>query len=253
MATVALPQTKAVKVRPTRQYDNYFFSAMALLILVTVVVGFARTYFLAGVFRAPLPSVIIHIHGAVFTSWIFLLITQTALVSAGRVDIHRRLGLAGFGLACLMVFLGVLAASNSLGRGFVPPGAPFDPKTFYAIPLIDMLVFAVLVFFAYRARFNPAAHKRIILIATISLMDAPTGRPPFAVITARPFLGSTFVLIFLLLLVAYDLWSTRKVHRVTIWAGVSVLIAQQLQIPIGSTAAWHTFATWMQTLARSSH
>jgi len=112
MATVALPQTKPAKRGTKRQYDNYFFSAMALLILATAFVGFARTYFLAGVFRAPLPNLLIHIHGAVFSSWILLLIAQTALVSAGRVDIHRRLGLVGFGLACLMVTLGVLAASN---------------------------------------------------------------------------------------------------------------------------------------------
>lgn len=252
MATVALQPT-AQKFETNRQYDNYFFSAMALLILATVVVGFARTYFLAGIFRAPLPNLLIHIHGAVFSSWILLLITQTALVSAGRVDIHRRLGLVGFGLACLMVTLGVLAASNSLARGFSPPGSPFDPKTFYAIPIVDMVVFATLVFFAYRARFNPPAHKRLILIATISIMDAPTGRPPFAAITAHPFLGSTFVAIFLLLLVGYDLWSTRKIHRVTTWASLFVLIAQQLEVPLGSTAAWHAFATWAQTLARASH
>jgi hypothetical protein len=186
MATVAVPQTKPVKLGTKRQYDNYFFSVMALLILATVFVGFARTYFLAGVFRAPLPNLLIHIHGAVFSSWILLLIAQTALVSAGRVDIHRRLGLVGFGLACLMVTLGVLAASNSLARNFSPPGSGFDPRTFYAIPIGDMLIFATLVFFAYRARFDPAAHKRLILIATISLMDAPTGRPPFTVITGHP-------------------------------------------------------------------
>jgi len=249
MATVALPRTTR-KLETNRQYDNYFFSTMALLILATVFIGFARTYFLAGVFRAPLPNLLIHIHGAVFSSWILLLITQTALVSTGRVDLHRRLGLAGFGLACLMVILGVLAASNALARGFSPPGSPFDPKTFYAIPIVDMLVFATLVFFAYRARFNPSAHKRLILIATISLMDAPTGRPPFAAITNHPFFGSTFVAIFLLLLVAYDLWSTHKVHRATIWASLFVLIAQQLQVPLGQTAAWHSFATWAQTLAR---
>jgi len=253
MATVALPRSTTEKSLPARQYDNYFFSAMALLILTTAFVGFARTYFLAGVFRAPLPNLLIHIHGAVFSSWILLLITQTALVSTGRVDIHRRLGLIGFGLACLMVTLGVLAACNSLARGFSPPGSPFDPKTFYAIPIVDMVVFASLVFFAYRARFNPAAHKRLILIATISLMDAPTGRPPFAAITAHPFLGSTFVAFFLLLLVAYDLWSTHKVHRATLWAGLFVLIAQQLQVPLGNTAAWRSFATWAQTVARSIH
>jgi hypothetical protein len=168
MATAVLARSDTERLRKDRHYDNFFFSGMALLILVTVFVGFARTYFLVGVFRAPLPSVIIHIHGAVFASWILLLIAQISLVSAGRVDIHRRLGLVGFGLASLMIVMGILAASNSLARGFAPPGSDLDPKTFYAIPIGDMLIFSTLVFFAFRARFNPSAHKRLILIATIA-------------------------------------------------------------------------------------
>ena len=76
---------------------------MALLILGTVFLGFAHSYYLAGIFRAPLPSLIVHINGAVFSCWILLFITQICLVSAGRVDIHRRLGLVGFLLACLLV------------------------------------------------------------------------------------------------------------------------------------------------------
>jgi hypothetical protein len=79
---------------------------MAVLILATVFAGFAPSYYFAGIFRAPLPSRIIHVHGAVFSCWILLLITQTSLVSAGRVDVHRRLGIAGFVLACLMVVVG---------------------------------------------------------------------------------------------------------------------------------------------------
>jgi len=226
---------------------------MALLILTTVFIGFARSYFLSGVFRAPLPGAIIHIHGAAFSCWILLLIAQVSLVTAGRIDIHRKLGLAGFGLACLMVILGVLAATNSLSRGFAPPGSGMDPKTFFVIPLADMLVFATLVFFAYRARFNPSAHKRLILIATITLMDAPTGRPPFTVITAHPFLDGAFTWVFLLLLVGYDLWSTRRVQRATIWAGLFLLIVQQLRFPSGNSGAWHALAAWVQTLAQTSH
>jgi hypothetical protein len=247
MATsVAQPRVKATPLAGSR-YDNWFFSVMAALLLLTVFVGFARTYFLAGVLRAPLPSVIIHIHGAAFSCWILFLIAQTALVSVRRVDIHKKLGLVGFGLASLMVVLGVLAATNSLSRNFVPPGAPFDPKTFYIIPMGDMLIFAVLVYFAYRTRFNPSYHKRIILLATIALMDAPTGRPPFTVITAHPFMDTIFCVFFLLLLVGYDLWSIRKVHRATLWAGLFLIIAQQLRIPIGNTAAWHALATWAQS------
>jgi hypothetical protein len=54
----------------------------------------------------------------------------------------------------------------------------------------------------------------------------------------------------LLALVSYDLWSTRKIHRVTLWAGAFVVVLQQLCHPMGQTAAWHVFAGWVQTHAR---
>jgi hypothetical protein len=105
VTAVARPSsvTKEPRALPGRRYDHLFFSGMSLLILATVFVGFARTYYLAGVFHAPLPSLTIHLHGAAFTCWILLLVTQTSLVAAGRVDIHRKLGIAGFLLACVMV------------------------------------------------------------------------------------------------------------------------------------------------------
>lgn len=43
--------------------DRYFFPGLALLMLATVFWGFARSYFLAGVFKAPLPNWLIHLHG----------------------------------------------------------------------------------------------------------------------------------------------------------------------------------------------
>src|SRR5437868_15348816 len=110
MATaVARPSAQLARDLPGRRFDNYFFSGVALLILATVFVGFAHTYYLAGVFRAALPSPIIHVHGAIFSCWILLLIAQTSLVSAGRVNVHRRLGLAGFALPCLLGSLGIRA------------------------------------------------------------------------------------------------------------------------------------------------
>src|SRR3984893_15670405 len=168
MATdVAFPRehaSRSIDV-PGRRYDHYFFSSMALVMLATVFIGFAHSYYLAGVFRAPLPSAIIHLHGAVFSCWILLLVAQTSLVAAGRIDIHRRLGIAGFLLACLMVIVGVLAATDSLVRNTGRAG--FDAKAFYIIPLTDMLIFATLIFFAFRARSNPSAHKRLISVGTV--------------------------------------------------------------------------------------
>lgn len=231
---------------PGRRYDHFFFSGMALLVLVTVFVGFAHSYYLAGVFHAPLPSLIIHVHGAVFSCWILLLVAQTSLVAAGRTDIHRRLGVAGFLLACLMLVLGVLAATNALSRGFSPPG--LDPKTFYVIPIGDMLIFSVLVFSAFRARFDSAAHKRIILVATTGLMIAAIARWPFTMVFGKPIAATLVTYVFLLMLVAYDYWSTREVHRATIWASVFLIVVQWTRVPIGQTAAWHAFASWAQKL-----
>ena len=179
MSTIAMrtaQPAKPIPVLPGRRYDHVFFSAMALLMLATVFAGFARTYYLAGVFHAPLPGLIIHLHGAAFSGWILLLVAQTSLVSAARVDVHRRLGIAGFFWACLMVILGVLAATNSLNRNAAPP--PADAKFFYIIPLTDMLIFATLIFFAFRNRSNPSAHKRLILIGTVALMIAAIARWP---------------------------------------------------------------------------
>jgi hypothetical protein len=221
---------------------------MALLILATVFVGFARSYYLAGVFHAPLPSFIIHLHGAAFSCWILLLLAQTSLVATGNVGVHRRLGIAGFLLASLMVVLGVLAATDSLVREAGPPGR--DPKFFYIVPLTDMVIFATLIFFAFRNRSNAAAHKRLILVGTVALMIAAVARWPVAFVHRQPIRASLVTYIFLLMLVAYDLWSTRKIHRATLWASAFLIFVQQIRIPIGQTAAWHAFASWVQSIAR---
>ncbi len=237
--------------------DRYFFPGLALLMLATVFWGFARSYFLAGVFKAPLPNWLIHLHGAAFTSWILLLIAQTTLVAANRVDVHRKLGLAGFGLACLMVVLGISASTDFLRRSFgagVTSADEMDPKTFYIVPLTDMLIFGTLVLLAFRARSNPPAHKRLILIATTALMIAAVARWPIGLIQHNPlWVAELCTYGFLVLLLAYDMWSMRKVHPATIWASAFLIVVQRVRVPLGETSAWHSFATWAQHFARTIH
>ena len=120
-----------------------------------------------------------------------------------------------------------------------------DAKTFYAASLGDIFIFATLIFFAFRERFNPAAHKRLILIGTITLLGAAINRWPFEIILRQPILINVIDDAFLLPLIAYDLYSMRKVHSATIWGGVFLIVMQQLELPIGSTAHWQSFATWV--------
>ena len=70
--------------------DRFYVSPQTRKLIVET----ARS--LAGVLKAdPLPP-LLHVHGAVFSAWIVLLIVQVSLVAADRVDLHRRLGLMGF-------------------------------------------------------------------------------------------------------------------------------------------------------------
>jgi hypothetical protein len=245
MASAAeYPRTGArIANPPGRRFDHVFFTSMALVMLVTVFVGFAHTYYLAGLFRAPLPSRIIQVHGAVFSCWILLLVTQTSLVSARRVDIHRRLGVVGFVLGSLMIVLGVLAATDALARG-APAGR--DPRMFYIVPLTDILMFAVGLYFAFRARKDPPAHKRFLYIATIALLTPAIARLPFAFVYRKSSVVALLAICYLLVLVVYDLWSMHRIHRATLWASLFLTVVLETRIPIGKTAAWHAFAAWVQ-------
>ena len=248
--TIAGPRSfaKPNAAVPGRRFDHYFFSGAAWLMLASVLLGFGPTYYLAGVFNAPLPSRIIHIHGAVFSGWILLLIAQNSLAWAGRLDIHRKLGMAGFLLACLMVVVGWMAATDRLARGTAPPG--LDTYFFYIVPMTDMVIFGTLIFFAFRARRDPSAHKRIIYVATVGVLIAAIARFPLHWLFHNAAHAAIASYAFLLALVAYDLWSMRKVHRATLWAGALLIFVQQIRLPIGKTVAWHAFAAWVQSVAR---
>lgn len=220
---------------------------MAAVSLIAVLVGFARTYFLAGLFRAPLPNLLVHIYGATFTLWIILFASQVGLIAVKRVALHRRIGLLGFGLAALMVVLGVLAASDRLARNIREPGKEtlVDVRAFYAVPMGDMLMFATFVWLGYRHRGDAAAHKRLMLFATFALLDAGFDR--WSVFDPYPLALVNLICFGPLVLatIAYDWWSSRRVQTVTIWSTVFLLTVQEGRHVVGDSAGWQHLAAWV--------
>jgi hypothetical protein len=256
MASEAL-NTEKLLVRPrvyrpvNRVAERIFFGGTAILLCLIVIIGFSPTYFRAGLFRAPLPSPILHIHGAVFSIWMFLYLVQAALISARRPGWHRTLGTIAFCLPPLMIVLGVIAALDALHRKVTI--GPLDPAVSLSIPLLGIACFTVVIFAAWKTRRKPDSHKRLILLATIGLSDAALGRFPWQAIGFSPALGAvTGLSILILLLVAYDLFALRRVHRSTMWAAPFTFAIGTLSVPIGMTSAWHTFAAFLDR-AIASH
>jgi hypothetical protein len=244
MATEALPLPATPRLRPANpKSDRAFFGAMVVLLYATVYYGFAKTYYAAGMMRTTLPAPIIHIHAALMTLWLVLLLVQVALVLVRKVAWHRSLGVFGFMVALAMVIVGPIAATNALRRGEAPLG--LDALTFYIVPLTAIGLFAVFAFAAWRSRRKPAEHKRLILIANIALIDAAVGRWPVNFFEAHPPAQDLVPFAFLLALVAYDLISQRKVLRSTIWASLVLMAVHLTRVPVGETHAWHSFATFM--------
>lgn len=219
---------------------------MCVFILLITWLGFAKTYYAAGMVRAPLPSTIIHIHAVAFTLWLLTLVVQTSLVGARKVHVHRRLGLWGFGLASAMIVLGVLAANDALRRGMSPPGSGLDAKVFYAVPITAITLFAVLTGWAYVARRRPAEHKRLIMYATITLLSAAVGRFPYTITPMGPLAMTIIFLSFPLVIVAYDLVTLRKVHRISVICFLLLAVMTIGRIPLGQTSLWLKFASLMQ-------
>lgn len=244
MATEALPLPAAPHIRPANPpSDRLFFGAMVIILWATVLYGFSKTYYAAGMVRAPLPNRLIHLHAILMTLWLVLLVVQIAFVLVRKVAWHRSLGVFGFLVALAMAIVGPIATTNSLRRGTAPLG--LDPLTFYIIPLTSIGLFAVYAFAAWRARRKPADHKRLILIANIALMDAAVGRWPVLFFENHPPAQDLIPFAFLFALVIYDLISQRRIMKSTLWASLLLIVVHLTRVPIGKTAAWHAFATFM--------
>lgn len=246
MATEALPLPAKPRVRPANpSSDRIFFGLMVIALYVTVWFGFAKTYYAAGMIHAPLPAPIVHIHAAVMTLWMLLLAVQVGFVLARKVAWHRSLGVFGFLLALAIVIVGPIAATNSMRRGTAPEG--LDSLTFYIIPMTAIALFAIFAFAAWRVRRQPAAHKRLIMLANIEIIGAAVARWQFHLFHAHPPAQNLVPLAFILAIIAYDLVSQRKVLRSTIWGSVLLMAVNLVRVPIGFTHAWHAFATFMLT------
>ena len=227
-----------------RTIEHRFFTAMAIAIAITVLAGFARSYYLRAWFGDPALQPLLHLHGLVFSSWIALFLAQTSLVAADRVRVHRRLGVAGGVLAAVLVVVGLTTAVVRARQGASPPGGP-PPLVFLVIPLTDMVVFGSLIAAGIYFRRQMAVHKRLMLLATIALLAAPIARLPFGFLRSGILAVFGVADLFIVALVAYDLAMLRRIHRATAWGGLALVASQPLRLMLGGTGLWLAFAGWL--------
>jgi hypothetical protein len=228
---------------PRRGKDRRLYTWAAVGIVLIVLTGFARTYYLKGWFGAPALSGLVHLHGIVMTLWVALFVVQVRLVAAHRTDLHRRLGVLGGLLAALVLVVGTITAISAARRG-VSPGPP--PLVFLVIPLGDMLVFAILVGTGLFFRRRSEIHKRLMLLSTGAILTAAIARIPLGFIeTGGPlvFFGLTDLCV--LACVAVDTVKHRRLHPAFGWGALLIVASHPLRMMLSGTQVWLQFATWL--------
>lgn len=222
------------------QISERFYLWMAGALALTAFAGFAPTYFLRPVFAPAAPlTPLMHVHGALFSAWVALLVVQASLVAARRTDVHRRLGIAGAVLAAAMIPAGILLALESARRGLAPQG--LDPLTFAAVPLGSVVMFAAFAGAGLANRRRPAVHRRLMILATVAIITPALAR----LVGRRPTVALALTPLFVLAAIAYDYRRERRLHPVYLWGGLVILLSGPVRIAIGRTDAWHALMRTM--------
>jgi hypothetical protein len=235
--------TLVARPRVTKRADDIFFTSMSVVMLAIVVVGFAPSYFLKGAVFAHLPSLLVHLHGAAFSTWIILFVVQSSLISAGNIRLHRKLGVFGAILAGLMVILGVLAPFGTIRRGVrLPP--IFTPESFLIGNVLGILVFGAVVAVAIWKRNNRVVHKRLMFLANTMLMSPALSRMTFPIMVHYPFLIGVIPIALLVILFFFDLATQRRVLLVTVLSLVIYVGFDPVSDRIIATPTSHRITEW---------
>ena len=240
-------------------HTQYFYFYMALACTAVAFLGFAPTYWLPLASGSFSSSPVVHFHGMLFFAWTLYFAFQTWLAASGRTAWHRSLGLIGVSLATAMTIFGFLVAVNAMKRS-AAIGQTDAGIAFVIVPLSGIAFFAVVLALAIAARARPETHKRLMLLAGISILDAAVARwfltflappgpmgPPPVEVTILP------ALVAYLLLVAAMIFDWRqwgRPHPVYVYGGIALVAVKILNWPISATSAWHSLAGGILALAQ---
>ena len=233
----AIPRTA-----PRRPYVG-----LAVLAALIAFIGFWPTYFGPLVAGAVDKTAIIHVHAAVYVGWLALFLTQAVLAATGRVASHIKLGRFAIGYGVLVIAVGLITAFARFAVR-VRAGEATAAQAQLLGPLLDMLVFAPLFAAAVYYRRTPELHKRLMIVATTSLLIAAVTRMPVLGSPPNRLLLHLIWTAPILLAMAHDFWRQRKVHPIYV-LGLVVLVLEGplVRAPARQSQLWADASRWLVT------
>lgn len=249
------PLPKRRDFAPSHPADGALFLVYIALIWLGMVLGFGREIARHISNNDPPYPMILHVHSAVFVTWLVAFTAQILLIRTAKPALHRRLGVAmTFGIGVLAV-VGPLTAYMIQNLNF---GTPRSDPAFFSVQVGDVVGFVGLSVAAIVLRKQAAAHKRLMLLAILHMSTAGFARwLGGAIGAAYPFghWGQSFWATFLTLhltndalalgIGAYDLLTRGRLHRAYVAGLIWSFSCQAIQVSLYLTPAWLPVAKWL--------
>jgi uncharacterized membrane protein YozB (DUF420 family) len=216
-----IPGAIAAPVAAGRDTGRLFYVSMAVLFVAIAALGFAPRSLAILSGTMPNPPLVVHVHAALMAAWLLLFLAQTSLIARGRRQLHRTLGAASLVVAPAMM-VAMLAVSAFAYRGRMDAGLDTVAANVLLLQYPSLIVFAICFSWGFVCRRTDAeTHKRMMLIASLSGLNAAFGRMPW--LPGYAFGENNIVHYYQLLLfvppVVYDFLRLGRVHRAYLIGG----------------------------------
>lgn len=228
------------RTRQRLRRSIYTWASLACALIA--VTGFARSYYLKSLFGKPPLPVLLHVHGVVMSAWCVLFFVQTYLVATHRVRVHRRLGILGAVLAFFVVGIGAYATVAATARE-VREHIVRQFHFLFGLNLMNLLLFAIFVIFGLALRARPEFHKRLMLMATLTLLAPAVARIVLLFTRAPMAQLAAFDFCILIFVVTDTVWH-RRLHPALGWSAAVVIACFHLTA-LALGADW-----WLPFVAR---
>jgi hypothetical protein len=222
---------------PAKSGNERFFLRSAIVMTLVIVTAFSMQVVLGRSSFASPPRV--HVHAVLFMGWVAIYLLQNILVSAGRIDLHRKLGWIASIWMVAMIVSAMLVTTAIVRAGTVP--FFIQPQHFLIFDYVGIIAFAVLTAAAILLRRRTEWHRRLHFCGMTILIQ-----PAFGRLLPMPFLqpwaweaSLAVALMFPVFGMRSDMKRSGRVHSAWLW-GVGAIIATFAMIeavtysPVGS-------------------
>jgi len=155
-----------------------------------------------------------------------LLAVQASLVLISRIDLHRKFGLASLVVGPLVLIMLVAITIIRQNDAAGTPAAPIVNNILF-VQIRSILLFPTFFIWALRTRrTDPQTHKRMMLLATLMLLDAAIARISWLPDNEFPkhYLAVHLYLLLLFVpLLLHDVIRLGRIHRAWVWGLVLIL------------------------------